>query len=56
MFEDMARNLIPASNLGMTTVWVRTASEWAGIDYQAEHIHYETEHIMDWFGAHLEDA
>ncbi|MEE8295441.1 MAG: pyrimidine 5'-nucleotidase [Sphingomonadales bacterium] len=56
MFEDMARNLIPASNLGMTTVWVRTASEWAGIDYQAEHIHYETEHIMDWFSAHLEEA
>lgn len=56
MFEDMARNLIPASKLGMTTVLIRTASEWAGIDYQAEHIHYETEHIMDWFDTHLEDA
>lgn len=56
MFEDMARNLIPASNLGMTTVWIKTASKWAGIDYQAEHIHYEAEHLMDWFDTHLEDA
>jgi len=56
MFEDMARNLIPASKLGMTTVWIKTASQWAGIDYQAEHIHYEAEHLLDWFGAHLEDA
>jgi putative hydrolase of the HAD superfamily len=56
MFEDMARNLIPASKLGMTTVLVKTVSEWAGIDYQEEHIHYETEHLMDWFTTHLEDA
>lgn len=56
MFEDMARNLIPAAKLGMTTVWIKTSSEWAGIDYQAEHIHYETEHLMDWFDNHLEGA
>jgi putative hydrolase of the HAD superfamily len=56
MFEDMARNLIPASNLGMTTVLIKTAYQWAGIDYQAEHIHYEADHIMDWFDTHLEKA
>ncbi len=55
MFEDMARNLVPASKLGMTTVWVKNSSNWAAIDYQAEHIHYETENILDWFDSHLED-
>ena len=29
MVEDMAKNLKPAHELGMTTVWVRTDSDWA---------------------------
>jgi putative hydrolase of the HAD superfamily len=29
MFDDLSRNLLPAHRLGMTTVWVDTASEWS---------------------------
>jgi putative hydrolase of the HAD superfamily len=29
MVEDVARNLIPARALGMTTVWVETDRPWA---------------------------
>ncbi|HEX3810951.1 MAG TPA: pyrimidine 5'-nucleotidase [Rhizomicrobium sp.] len=29
MFEDLARNLVPAHALGMTTVWLRNGSHWS---------------------------
>lgn len=29
MVDDIARNLRPASALGMTTVWMQTNAEWA---------------------------
>ncbi|MEC9207498.1 MAG: HAD-IA family hydrolase, partial [Pseudomonadota bacterium] len=29
MVDDIARNLRPASALGMTTVWMQTTAEWA---------------------------
>lgn len=29
MFDDLSRNLVAAHDLGMTTVWVRTGSEWS---------------------------
>ena len=29
MFDDIARNLVPAHGLGMTTVWVKTDAPWA---------------------------
>lgn len=29
MFDDLSRNLLPAHRLGMTTVWVHSASEWS---------------------------
>lgn len=41
MVEDMARNLMPAAALGMTTVWVPTTETWsqpAGDD--RSHIHH----------------
>lgn len=53
MFEDMARNLVPAAKLGMTTVWLRTSYQWGAIDYDKEHIHYEAEHLMAWFEENL---
>ena len=28
MFDDIARNLVPARALGMTTVWLKTDSPW----------------------------
>lgn len=48
MVEDMARNLIPACKMGMTTVWLKTASPWGQIGYDPAHIHYEIEHLGDW--------
>jgi len=46
MFEDAARNLVPARALGMTTVWLRNDSEWSrkGPDHPVasrEHIDHE---------------
>jgi putative hydrolase of the HAD superfamily len=50
MFEDAARNLVPAHLLGMTTVWLRNGSTWSkqGPEHPIagpEHVHYEIEHL-----------
>jgi putative hydrolase of the HAD superfamily len=50
MFEDAARNLVPAHALGMTTVWLRNDSPWSnqGPDYpvaSAASIDYETDNL-----------
>jgi putative hydrolase of the HAD superfamily len=46
MFEDVARNLAPAHDLGMTTVWLNNGSVWSkqGPEYPvalSHHIDYE---------------
>ena len=48
MFEDMARNLKPAADLGMTTVWVRTGTLWGQESSEGEHIHYATNNLPAW--------
>ena len=50
MFEDVARNLVPAHALGWTTVWLRNGSTWSkqGPQYpiaEPEHIHHVTEDL-----------
>ena len=30
-FEDLARNLVPASEMGMTTVWLKNDAEWTAL-------------------------
>jgi putative hydrolase of the HAD superfamily len=52
--EDMARNLVPAKALGMTTVWVNNGSEQAGADAQADLIDYITADLGDWLDHVLE--
>ena len=47
MFDDIARNLVPAHALGMTTVWLNTDAAWArqGPEFpvaSAQHIDHET--------------
>jgi putative hydrolase of the HAD superfamily len=47
MFDDIARNLVPAHAMGMTTVWLKTDSAWAGQGPEfpvasAGHIDHET--------------
>ena len=52
MVEDIARNLVPAAALGMTTAWVCTTADWANAGADGDHIH----HIVDDLGAFLTAA
>jgi len=50
MFDDVARNLVEARALGMTTVWLKNGSEWSrqGPTHpvaQPHHIDYETKDL-----------
>lgn len=46
--EDMARNLIPAKALGMTTVWVDNGSEKGGHDADHDGIDFVTDDVGAW--------
>ena len=46
--EDMARNLVPAKQLGMTTVWVDNGSEQASHETDLAFIDYRIADIADW--------
>ena len=52
MVEDIARNLVPAAALGMTTAWVCTTIDWAAADSQGDHIH----HVVEDLGRFLSEA
>jgi putative hydrolase of the HAD superfamily len=43
MIEDIARNLAPAAELGMTTAWIRGDADWAAEEADADYVH----HIVD---------
>jgi len=49
MFEDSLKNLIPAADMGMTTVFVRDKQHWA-YDATADtsHCHHVTEDLTQW--------
>ena len=46
--EDMARNLVPAKALGMTTVWINNGSELGTEGVRPETIDYETPTLGAW--------
>lgn len=48
MVEDMARNLVPAAALGMTTVWVRSHSERGRAGLDGARIDHETDDLAGW--------
>ena len=48
MIDDMAKNLIPAANLGISTVWLRPDKEWSAKDFSAEHIDEEIDDLKSW--------
>lgn len=48
MVEDMARNLAPARALGMTTVWVRTPSDWGQPRPEDTHIDIAIDDTAAW--------
>ncbi len=47
-FDDIPRNLEPAHALGLTTVWIRTDTEYARVGEVGPHIHYQTEDLTGW--------
>jgi putative hydrolase of the HAD superfamily len=52
MIEDMAKNLVPAATLGMTTAWVRNLVDWAAAGSGGDHVH----HVVDNLGRFLTDV
>ena len=48
MVEDIARNLVPAAGLGMTTVWVTGSPDWAKAGSEDGHIHHATDDLAGW--------
>jgi putative hydrolase of the HAD superfamily len=50
-FEDIARNLTPAIELGMTAVWVRHDDEWSSWGANEVNVHYATDDLPHWLEA-----
>jgi putative hydrolase of the HAD superfamily len=48
MVEDMAKNLKPAAELGMTTVWLRHDLEWSSDGAEDGHVHHEIADLTAW--------
>ncbi len=48
MVEDLAKNLLPAHQMGMTTVLVRTEAEWAQDGIAGEHVHHVIDDLVAW--------
>ena len=48
MLDDMPRNLAPAAELGMVTVWVKTDVDWAQPETETGFIHHTAENLADW--------
>ncbi len=51
LVEDIARNLTPAAELGMTTVWVAHESEWSRAGGREDCIHHVIDDLAEWLGA-----
>jgi putative hydrolase of the HAD superfamily len=54
MVEDMAKNLAPAAEIGMTTAWVKTNVDWAAIASDADHINYVIDDLAGFLTAAAE--
>jgi putative hydrolase of the HAD superfamily len=54
MIEDMAKNLAPAAELGMTTAWVKTGVDWAAIASDADYINYVVDDLAGFLSAAAE--
>ena len=51
MVEDIARNLAPAAELGMTTAWVRSGLDWAAADADSDYIHHVVDDLAGFLAA-----
>lgn len=52
MVEDTPHNLVPAAELGMTTLWIRTSADWVSGGDGADYIHHVTEDLAHWLETH----
>jgi putative hydrolase of the HAD superfamily len=48
MIDDMPRNLQPAADLGMTTVWIQTHNYWAQALDEMGFVHHATADLAGW--------
>lgn len=48
MVEDIAGNLNPAAELGMTTVWVPTGKQWSENAHNEKNIHHVAPDLSEW--------
>lgn len=48
MVEDMAKNLKPAADMGMTTVWVRNDCDWGRAGSDGDHVHHVIDDLTAW--------
>ena len=55
-FEDIARNLVPAADLGMTTVWVRGDENWILPGNEEAKPDFETTDLVAWLGKVIQSA
>ncbi len=51
MVEDIARNLVPARDLGMTTVWLRGEHDWAAPPPDADYVDHVIDDLPAWLAA-----
>jgi putative hydrolase of the HAD superfamily len=48
LVEDLARNLKPAHDRGMTTLHIHTDNEWAMDGHADDHVHHSTADLVNW--------
>src|SRR5713101_3169939 len=51
MVEDMAKNLAPAAQLGMTTAWLRNPLDWAAAESDGDYIHHLVDDLAGFLAA-----
>jgi len=55
MFEDMARNLVPAAARGMGGVWIDTGEVWGRTDHSPHAVHAEISALTPWLAQYADD-
>lgn len=48
LVEDLARNLKPAHDRGMTTLHIHTENDWAMFGHDDDHVHHSTVDLVGW--------
>jgi putative hydrolase of the HAD superfamily len=48
MVEDIAQNLVPAHELGMTTAWIPGGPDWTQPEPEAPHVHHVVTDLASW--------